>query len=158
MCCKFSRTSTSPPHPTQEVTFYKNPKNAGAVFTPLATTTTTTTTTTYYYYYYYYYHYDDDDDDADYYYYYYFYSYYYSYSYSYSFLLLLLLLVLLLLVLGTGIGTDADEAQYHSVTCAGNVRIDAVKNLMAAPGSHTRIILGKWFASIAHIEHQHLAT
>ena len=42
MCCKFSRTSTSPPHPTQpkEVTFYKNPKNAGAVFTPLAKTRT----------------------------------------------------------------------------------------------------------------------
>ena len=39
MCCKFSRTSTSPPHPTQEVTFFKNPKNAGAVFTPLAKTT-----------------------------------------------------------------------------------------------------------------------
>ena len=39
MCCKFSRTSVNiptPPHQTQECTFYKNPKNAGAVFTPLA--------------------------------------------------------------------------------------------------------------------------
>ena len=34
MCCKFSRTSTSPPHPTQEVTFFKNPIKTLARFSP----------------------------------------------------------------------------------------------------------------------------